>query len=112
VGKPDEAKKTLDYYQRALSQSNSGYVDYFLEDGDFLKLGEARLSYRMEQAQLARLFGNNAPYQVELGVNARNLFTITNYSGLNPEVGSPLSRVENVNYPLLRSVTFTASIVF
>jgi hypothetical protein len=112
IGKPDELKKPLDYYQRALSQSNSGYVDYFLEDADYLKLGEARVSYRMEQAQLTRLFGNNAPYQVELGVNARNLFTITNYSGLNPEVGSPLSRVENVGYPLLRSLTFTASIVF
>lgn len=112
VGKPDEEKKTLDYYQRALSQSDAGWVDYFLEGGSYLKLGEMRVSYRMEQDQLRRWFGNVAPYQVTLGANGRNLFTLTDYSGLDPEVGSPLSRVETVGYPLLRTLTLTLEIVF
>jgi TonB-linked SusC/RagA family outer membrane protein len=110
--KPDELKKTLDYYQRGMSQSNSGWVDLFLEDGTHLKLGELRVSYRMQRDQLQRLLGGIAPYQLTVGANGRNLFTLTNYSGLDPERGTPLSRVEGVGYPHLRNLTLTLEIVY
>ncbi|HSJ23654.1 MAG TPA: SusC/RagA family TonB-linked outer membrane protein [Longimicrobiales bacterium] len=112
MGKADEAKKPLDYYQRGLANGNSGWVDTFLEDGTHLKLGEARVSYRFQQDQLRRLFGSLAPSQLTLGANGRNLFTLQKYSGLDPERGSPLSRVESVGYPHLRSFTMTLDIVF
>jgi TonB-linked SusC/RagA family outer membrane protein len=111
-GKPDEQKKTLDYYQRALSNGNSGWVDYFLEDATHLKLGEARVAYRFSRNQTQRLLGNMAPQQFTVGANARNLFTWTNYSGFDPERGTPLSRVESVGYPHLRNLTMTVDIVF
>jgi TonB-linked SusC/RagA family outer membrane protein len=111
-GKPDELKKTLDYYQRGLANFNSGWIDHFLEDGTHLKLAEARVAYRFSQNQTRRVLGNLAPTQLTLGANARNLFTLTNYSGVDPERGSPLSRVETVGYPHLRHLTMTVDIVF
>jgi TonB-linked SusC/RagA family outer membrane protein len=110
--KPAELKKTVDYYQRALAQNDAGYVDLFLEDATYLKLGEARLSYRLSRDQTQRFLRAMAPTDVTLGVNARNLFTLTKYSGFDPEVGSPLSRVDNVNYPFTRTLTFTFDITF
>jgi TonB-linked SusC/RagA family outer membrane protein len=111
-GKPDELKKPLDYYQRGLANSYSGWIDYFLEDGTHLKLGEARLSYRFSQAQTRRLLGSMAPQTLTVGGNARNLFTLTKYSGFDPERGTPLSRVEGIGYPHLRNLTMTVDIVF
>jgi len=112
VNKPDELKKPLDYFQRGLANDDSGWIDVFAEDGTHLKLGEARLSYRMEREQLQRLMGSWAPYQLTAGLNGRNLFTLTDYSGLDPERGSPLSRVEGIGYPHLRSLTLTLEIVY
>ena len=112
TGKPDGLKKTIDYYQRALAQGDAGFVDVFLEDGTFLKLGEARVSYRARREQISRILGSAAPTEITLGVNARNLFTLTGYSGFDPEVGSPLDRVDNVNAPFTRTLTFTIDITF
>lgn len=109
---PDSLKKPIDYFQRGLANNYSGWIDVFAEDGTHLKLGEARIAYRMEQAQLRRYFGQWAPYQLVLGMNGRNLFTLTNYSGMDPERGSPLSRVEGIGYPHLRNFTFTLEIVY
>jgi hypothetical protein len=111
-GKPDELKKTVDYYDRGIGNDYSGWIDSFLEDGDYLKLGEARVSYRLRADQIRGLLGALAPNELTLGINARNLFTITGFSGFDPEAGSPLSRVESVGYPHLRSLTATVDIVF
>ncbi|CAN5883448.1 TonB-dependent receptor [soil metagenome] len=111
TGKPEEAKKPLDYYQRALYNGNN-WTEYFLESGTHLKLGEARVAYRFQQAQTRRLLGNMAPNQLTFGANARNLYTWTKYSGFDPERGTPLSRIEGIGYPHLRSLTLTMDIVF
>ena len=112
TGKPDGLKKTIEYYRRALGQGDSGWVDLFLEDGSYLKLGEARVSYRARREQLRRIMGSAAPNEITLGMNARNLFTLTGYSGFDPEVGSPLYRVDFVDHPFTRTLTFTVDINF
>jgi hypothetical protein len=111
-GKPDGLKKTIDYYQRALGQNDSGWVDLFLEDGTYLKLGEARVSYRARREQLSKIMGGIAPTEMTFGVNARNLFTLTGYSGFDPEVGSPLYRIDFVDHPFTRTLSFTVDITF
>ncbi len=110
TGKPDGLKKTIDYYQRALGQGDSGWVDLFLEDGTYLKLGEARVSYRARREQTRKFLGSAAPNEITLGLNARNLFTLTGYSGFDPEVGSPLYRIDFVDHPFTRTLTFTVDI--
>ncbi|HEX6372468.1 MAG TPA: SusC/RagA family TonB-linked outer membrane protein [Longimicrobium sp.] len=60
----------------------NGLLEEYVEDGSFVKLREIALGYRFGQ-RVARTFGAG-----ELGVRvaARNLYTWTNYSGMDPEV--------------------------
>jgi TonB-linked SusC/RagA family outer membrane protein len=110
-GKPEELQKTIDYYQRGRYNANR-WTDDFLEDGTHIKLGELAVRYRFNEGQLQRVLGNFAPSNLGVGLNGRNLFTITNYSGFDPEAGTQFSRVESINYPHLRSFTATFDITF
>ena len=111
TGIPAEEQKPLDYYQRALYNGNN-WTDEFLEDGSFLKLGEARVAYRLQRASSRRFLGAMAPSEINFGINARNLYTWKKFRGFDPEQGSPLSRVVSVGYPHLRTLTATVDIVF
>jgi TonB-linked SusC/RagA family outer membrane protein len=111
TGKPDELKKTARYYDRGLYAGNNWVGDY-LEDATFLKLGELSFRYRFNQDQLRRVLGGAAPNSMNVGVNGRNLWTLTNYSGFNPESGSQTQRVEYITYPMTRSFTATFDITF
>jgi hypothetical protein len=54
----------------------------FIEDGSFVKLREISLGYRFD-APWVRATGAS---DIGLRVAARNLYTWTNYSGIDPEV--------------------------
>ncbi|MGH7467181.1 MAG: SusC/RagA family TonB-linked outer membrane protein [Longimicrobiales bacterium] len=119
-GKPDELKKTIDYYQRALAQNDNcnsstqctSFYSEFLEDATHLKLSELRVGYRFDRAQLRRIMGSVAPAALTLGIAGTELFTLTGYSGFDPEAGSPLSAQEAITYPHLRSLRMTVDITF
>ncbi len=65
------------------SHTNWQYIsDIYIEDADFVKLQNITLGYDFKQLLPKLPFG-----QVRLYVTAQNLFTITGYSGLDPEVG-------------------------
>jgi TonB-dependent starch-binding outer membrane protein SusC len=77
----------------------------FLEKGDFLKLGNATLSYRVGNC---KAFKN-----INLFLTGSNLFVISKYTGFDPEVnvnkslnGVPSLGIDYVGYPTARSVTF------
>jgi TonB-linked SusC/RagA family outer membrane protein len=111
-GKPDELKKTFEYYRRGIAQNNSGFVDSFLEDATHLKFSELTVRYRFTRDLLQKFLGRAAPSDLTLGMRASELFTLTSYRGFNPEAGSALSRVEEVGYPHLRTLTATVDITF
>jgi len=56
--------------------------DIYIEDADFLRIGNITLGYDFKQL-LKRL----PIEQLRLYVTARNILTLTNYSGMDPEVG-------------------------
>ncbi|WP_196956697.1 SusC/RagA family TonB-linked outer membrane protein [Hymenobacter guriensis] len=63
---------------------NYSYVsDYFVEKGNYVKLKNLQLGYTLGDALLQRAKIKSA----RLYVMANNLFTITNYSGIDPEIG-------------------------
>jgi hypothetical protein len=119
-GKPDELKKTIDYYQRGLGLNDTcnsltdcgSFYSEFLEDATHLKLSELRLTYRFGRDQMRRILGNAAPSSIVFGLAGTELFTLTGYSGFNPEAGSPLSRQEAITYPHVRSLRATLDITF
>jgi TonB-linked SusC/RagA family outer membrane protein len=111
TSKPDELKKTIDYYQRALRAGNR-FAEAFIEDGTYLKVGAISARYRFTNDQLRRVLGNAAPQDFTIGVTGRNLFTFTGYSGYDPETGRALSRVEELGYPQMRTLTAVFDITF
>lgn len=109
-GKAPELRKTLDYFQRVYNANTN--TSHFVEDGGFLKLRALSVQYRFNQDQLNSVGVGRLARGLNLGVNARNIFTITNYSGFDPEVGSVTSRRDTFAYPNTRQLTFTAEITF
>jgi TonB-linked SusC/RagA family outer membrane protein len=119
AGKPDELKKPVDYY--AALYSTNATVAHWVEEGSFVKLREIELSYRFTQSQLQNLpMGGFGLDNLSLQLIGRNLYTITGYSGIDPETtagGSAfLSATENpldgFSYPMTRSFSFGISVDF
>ncbi|MFY9153395.1 MAG: SusC/RagA family TonB-linked outer membrane protein [Prolixibacteraceae bacterium] len=57
--------------------------DRYVEKGDFLRLNNVKFGYQFSQALCRKLNLQSA----NLSISARKLFTITKYSGQDPEVG-------------------------
>jgi hypothetical protein len=85
-------------------------TSYFVEDASYLKVREISLSYTLSKKTLGSL--GNYLDQVKLSISGRNLFTFTDYSGWDPEVGLRTNatnfRLDEYSYPNFR--TFTGSI--
>jgi hypothetical protein len=108
--KADETKKPIPYYFRLYNANN--YTEHFIEPGSFLKLRALSVQYRFNQNQLNRVGVGRMASGLSLGLNARNLFTVSNYSGFDPEVGSVLAREDYFNYPATRQITLIGEITF
>ena len=63
----------------------------FIEDADFIKLREVTLSYDLTDL-VAKNFQNVGIRNLSLSFSARNLLTLTKYSGIDPEVNFTGSR--------------------
>ncbi len=87
-----------------------GFTDRIIEDGSFLRLSMVTLGYRLPVTR-------SWLSAVDLYVTGRNLLTITDYSGFDPEVNSftndALRRgVDWSSYPNTRSVVFGLNVTF
>lgn len=81
----------------------------FLEDGSFLRLDNATLGYRFNTSQ-AKYFK-----QARLYLTAQNLFTLTNYTGVDPELslGGLSPGIDNRSYyPKTRSFILGVNFTF
>ena len=56
--------------------------DIYIEDGDYVKIQNVQIGYDFKHAFRKLPFG-----QVRVYVMAQNLYTFTNYSGMDPEIG-------------------------
>lgn len=75
--------------------------DYFIEDGSYIKLKNLQVGYTLPKSVADKLKIQNLRFYLQ----AQDLFTITGYSGADPEgLGYP--------YPLPRTVTFGFNIGF
>jgi hypothetical protein len=85
---------------------------WFLEQGSFFRLKDTQLGYSLPDWLMAQTGLSRA----RVYVNATNLFTLTEYSGRDPEaptIGSPISPGnDGGTYPVPRSLTFGIQVDF
>jgi len=119
TGKPEGLRKPYVYYDHGPNSSmglnqNGLPVDEFFEDGTFLKLKEMSLEYRVPESMLNTIgLGSIGADRLTLGLVGRDLLTLTDYTGYDPEVGSPLRRVDTESsYPIARQITFLLNVTF
>lgn len=94
-----------------LGQINILPSSYFVEDGSFLRFKTLGLGYNMSGKKL-RQSGISG---IRFSFTATNLFTWTNYTGLDPEVNSnnPLLRgLDRFAYPRARTFTLGVNVKF
>ena len=104
------------YIPRALSgfymaNYNTLVSDRFIEDGSFLRLNYLQLSYTFDSKLIKKWHLN----QLKLYASARNLFCLTKYSGVDPEVsyGGYSISTDNASTPAhARAYTFGLNIEF
>jgi len=87
--------------------------DRYVERGDFIRLNNVKLGYRLKKEFCDKLGIRNAT----LAMSARKLLTFTRYSGQDPEVGVASGNpfwmgVDNARTPPSKIVTFTLSVGF
>ena len=97
------------------ANGNARLSQWDVEDGSFIKLKNARISYQVPAKYLTAthvLRGVTATFQVQ------NAFTITKYKGYDPEIGMyqyggfNIVGMDEGRYPQTRSYTFSLSLNF
>jgi len=87
----------------AANESNSSYI----EDGSFLRMQTLTLGYTLPKAWMNKIKFD----KIRIYGQISNVFTLTGYSGLDPETNSRLG-VDWNGMPQQRSFTFGANITF
>ena len=79
---------------------NNRFSDRWVEDAGYLRFGNLQLGYSVPPQSI---FGGNAFQNLRVWIGGTNLFTITNWSGLDPE---------NENSPIPRTYTMGVDVRF
>jgi len=97
----------------ALSHQNLNVSDRFIEDGSYMRLQNLTLGYSFPTEILSQL----KITRLRIYTSIQNLYTLTNYKGYDPEVGSfnqnvLLSGVDNGRYPTPRTFSMGLNVEF
>lgn len=104
---------TSNEYPRAVynNDANNGRAsDFYVEDGSFLRFKNVQLGYTFPAELMKRV----SITKLRMYVSAQNLFTITKYSGFDPELGATpngdnrqiSTGIDIGTYPVSRTITF------
>lgn len=94
-------------YASHRNPDNKNYPDsdFWLEDASFIKLKNLSISYNIPK-KITKFA------DVQLSVSGQNLFTLTKYTGMDPEVYSAYNGVDLGAYPIPRTFTFGMKLNF
>ena len=93
-----------DVLTNGISGTKAGYSlsDYYIQNASFLRMDNINIGYNFGQ-----VFSNKAT--LRLNANVQNVFVISNYKGLDPEISGG---VDNNFYPRPRTFVIGASLDF
>lgn len=82
---------------------NQQHSDYYVQNASFLKMDNVGLAYNVGK------LGSSNRLNLTLNANVQNVFTVTKYKGINPEV---YNGIDNNFYPIPRVYTFGVNLDF
>ncbi|WP_298554740.1 TonB-dependent receptor [uncultured Algibacter sp.] len=93
---------------------NTRLSDRFVEDGSYIRIQNITLGYNLSSDVLSK---TNFFTKARIYVSGQNLFTFTNYSGLDPEIGSRNSDIRFAGldvgrYPVAKTITLGVNLAF
>ena len=100
-----EIKNRPDY------NNNNRLSDRYVENGSYLRLRNVQFGYTLPTSLVHKVHLQ----KVRFYLSGQNLFTITSYSGIDPEVGQAASLSRGVDfgiYPQSRTFTGGVNITF
>jgi hypothetical protein len=117
--------EALDYYSDTNTTSNNPrpiadasnnnllISTRYVEDGSYLRIQNVTLGYSLPQDVIAKY----SLSRLRLYGSAQNLFTFTDYTGYDPEIGSfnqnvLLSGIDNGRYPVARTFSIGLNVEF
>jgi hypothetical protein len=95
---------------KANFSTSQQYSTYYIEDGSFFRLKNLQIGYTFDNAMLGNIFSNLRVY-----IQGTNLFTLTKYTGLDPELYQPSETVFGVdqgNLPVAKQFIIGVSLGF
>ncbi|ARS42866.1 SusC/RagA family protein [Sphingobacteriaceae bacterium GW460-11-11-14-LB5] len=88
------------------ANGNFNASDFYIEDGSYLRIRNVTLGYSLPKSLANKLKTGG----VRIYATANNLFTITNYSGFDPEIGMDNNGLDVGRYPQARSFILGLSV--
>ncbi len=91
-----------DYPRLTTNDANGNFSrmsDFYLESGDYARMKLLQLGYTLPAKLLSRV----GVTRLRIYVTAENLFTLTKYTGYDPEIGGVVFGVDHGVYPQARS---------
>lgn len=102
-------------YPRLTANQNLVHSDRFIEDGSYLRLKNISLAYRLP---IQKWSPGHWLKGIQLYVSAQNILTITDYSGMDPEVnswggGNSVNLgLDYLTYPNSKTISFGVKVSF
>ncbi len=93
---------TLSNFANTNFVNNQYFSDYYVENASFLKMDNLRLNYNLGNIM-------NSKVRLNLSASVQNVFVITKYSGIDPEI---YGGIDNNIYPTPRTYTLGVNLGF
>jgi hypothetical protein len=96
------------------SNYDFAFSDRYVEDGSYLRIQNISLGYNFPRQSVSKM----GIQSLKIYANLQNVYTFTQYSGYDPEVGisysggNQLSGVDNGRYPSPRIYTLGVNLTF
>ncbi len=104
---PENSDSNIPRVHASDPNKNTKFSDRYVEDGSFLRLRNIQIGYTLPEGFLGTK-------SLRFYLSADNLFTISNYSGFDPEIagGNLNSGVDVANYPIPRTISLGINLQF
>ena len=99
------------YPRLTINDTNQNFTrmsDFYLEKGDYLRLKVVQLGYSLPTSIAESIKAS----KIRMYVTAENLYTLTKYTGYDPEIGGTVGGVDKGFYPQARTFMFGLNVQF